>query len=297
VNATFGVTTSATFNAFLQISPQTMPRNAGAYRRLKTIAPPGSLVNVSFPGPSVGGNTETQPKLVGMILGALAQVIPEQIMAAEGATSCNFLFGGIDQRTGERYAHYHFEASGWGGRLNLDGNSAQNHIHGNCRNTPVEVFETRFPLRVLSYELICDSGGPGRRRGGLAVRRRLEVLAREITVSSMMDRVKEGAWGLFGGGAGRCAAILVKRHGEEVLRTFSDAFGVASPSKFANVVLGAGDEVVIESAGGGGYGNPRERELELIRDDVRQGFVSPELASAEYRAAVGEEGCDFAAAP
>ena len=95
VNATFGVTVSATCNAFLQVSGTEIPRNAGTYGCLTTIAPPGSVVNVRFPGPSVGGNTETQPKLVGMLFGALAEAMPERVMAAEGATACNFLFGGI----------------------------------------------------------------------------------------------------------------------------------------------------------------------------------------------------------
>ena len=146
VNATYGVTMSATCNAFLQVSGSEIPRNAGAYRCVKTIAPLGSVVNVRFPGPSVGGNTETQPKLVGMLLGALADAMPEKVMAAEGATACNFLFGGVDPGTREPYAHYHFEASGWGGRAGGDGESARNHVHGNCRNTPIEVFETRFPV-------------------------------------------------------------------------------------------------------------------------------------------------------
>ena len=150
VNATFGVTVSAACNAFLQVSGTEIPRNAGSYGTIVTIAPPGSCVNVRFPGPSVGGNTETQPKLVGMLLGALADVMPDRVMAAEGATACNFLFGGIHPDTGEPYAHYHFEASGWGGRAGGDGQSAQNHVHGNCRNTPIEVFETRFPLRTLA---------------------------------------------------------------------------------------------------------------------------------------------------
>ena len=135
-------------------------------------------------------------------------------MAAEGATACNFLFGGIHPETDEPYAHYHFEASGWGGRPTATAQSAQNHVHGNCRNTPVEVFETRFPFRTLAYGLIPDSGGPGRHRGGLAVRRDLEVLAPEITASAMLDRVERGAWGLFGGKPGRCAALLVRRAGD-----------------------------------------------------------------------------------
>ena len=284
VNATFGVASSATINAFLQISRTGMPRNAGAYRCLHTIAPEGSAVNVSFPGPSVGGNTETQPKLVGLLLGAFAPILPELVMAAEGATACNFVFGGLDPRTGERYAHYHFEASGWGGRAGGDGQSAQNHIHGNCRNTPIEVFETRFPLRVVSYGLIQDSGGPGRRRGGLAVRRVLRVLAPELTASALMDRVKLGAWGLFGGEPGRCAAILVRRRGEERFRTFSEAFGTVSASKFANVTLRAGDEILIESAGGGGFGSPREREPARVRRDVELGLVSAGAARARYGA-------------
>jgi N-methylhydantoinase B len=282
VNATYGVAASAAFNAFLQISGADLPRNAGAYRSIKTIAPLGSAVNVRFPGPSVGGNTETQPKLVGMILGAFAPVLPDRVMAAEGVTSCNFLFGGIDPRTGVQYAHYHFEASGWGGRQRGDGANATNHIHGNCRNTPVEIFELRFPWRVRSYGLVPDSGGPGRHRGGLAVRRVLEVQAPEITVSSMMDRVKSGAWGLFGGGTGRCAALLVRRRGEPAYRTFSEAFGTVSPSKFANIRLREGDEVVIESAGGAGFGDPFERDPQLVRQDVLEGLVGRESAKRDY---------------
>ena len=286
VNATFGVAVSATYNAFLQISGAEMPRNAGAYRCLKTIAPLGSVVNVRFPGPSVGGNTETQPKLVGLLLGAFAEVLPERVMAAEGVTSCNFLFGGIDPRTGDPYAHYHFEASGWGGRFARDGNSAQNHIHGNCRNTPVEVFETRFPFRVLSYGLVPDSGGAGRHRGGLGTERILEVLAPEVTVSAMMDRVKEGAWGLFGGRPGGCAAILVRRPGEAAFRTFCEAFGTVSPSKFAGLRLLRGDRILIRSAGGGGYGDPREREPSLVRRDLEEGLVTEQAACAVYGVAV-----------
>ncbi|MFN0153996.1 MAG: hydantoinase B/oxoprolinase family protein [Gaiella sp.] len=290
VNATYGVTVSATCNAFLQISGPEIPRNAGAYQCVKTIAPHGSVVNVRFPGPSVGGNTETQPKLVGMLLGAFAQRLPDRVMAAEGVTSCNFLFGGADPRTGEPYAHYHFEASGWGGRADADGNSAQNHIHGNCRNTPIEVFETRFPFATISYGLIPDSGGAGRRRGGLAVRRDLEVLAPEVTVSALMDRCERGAWGLFGGLPGRCAALLVRRPGDEGFRDFTESFGTISPSKLSGVVLRQGDVVRIESAGGGGFGDPREREPELVLRDVLDGLVSPGEAARVYAVAVADGG-------
>jgi N-methylhydantoinase A/oxoprolinase/acetone carboxylase beta subunit/N-methylhydantoinase B/oxoprolinase/acetone carboxylase alpha subunit len=289
VNATYGVATSATYNALFQLCGPGIPRNAGAHRATKTVAPPGTIVNVAFPGPSVGGNTETQPKLVGMILGALAPALPERVMAAEGVTCCNFLFGGIHPATDDYYAHYHLEASGWGGRFTTDGNSAQNHIHGNCRNTPVEVFETRFPFLVERYELIPDSGGAGRRRGGLATRRVMTVTAPELTASAIMDRVKAGAWGLFGGDAGRPAAILVRRAGDAEFRSPVEAFGASSPSKFANVVLRLGDAVLIDSAGGGGYESAREREPALVLADVRAGLVSTDAARERYGVEIEEE--------
>ena len=156
-------------------------------------------------------------------------------------------------------------------------------MHGNCRNTPIEVFETRFPFRTLSYGLVPDSGGPGRHRGGLAVRRDLEVLAPEVTASAMLDRVERGAWGLFGGRPGRCAALLVRRAGDDRFRDFCEAFGTVSPSKLSGVVLRAGDVVRIESAGGGGFGDPRERDPELVLRDVRAGLVSRGRGGAGLR--------------
>ena len=286
INATFGVTASATYNAVLQVTGTHIPRNAGCYRPITIIAPPGSIVNVRYPGPSVGGNTETQPRIVGAILRALAAAVPERTMASEGATSCNFLFGGVHPGTGQYYAHYHFEASGWGGRAATDGNSAQNHIHGNCRNTPVEIFETLFPFRVLSYGLNRDSGGAGRRRGGLGTRRDLLVTGGEVTVSMMMDHVKSGALGLFGGATGGLSGVWLRRAGERELLTFPQAFGVVSPSKFADVVVHDGDRVRIDSAGGAGYGDPSERDVEMVLADVREGFVSAEAAAREYRVAI-----------
>ena len=278
---------SATCNAFLQVSGAEIPRNAGTYGCLKTIAPPGSVVNVRFPGPSVGGNTETQPKLVGMLLGALAEAMPERVMAAEGATACNFLFGGIHPVTGEPYAHYHFEASGWGGRAGGDGQSAQNHVHGNCRNTPIEVFETRFPFRTLSYGLVPGlrraRQAPGRTRGAARPRgagARGDSERARSTASSAAPGASSAAR------PGRCAALLVRRAGDDRFRDFCEAFGTVSPSKLAGVVLREGDVVRIESAGGGGFGDPRDRDPALVLRDVGDGLVSGEGAERSYGVAL-----------
>jgi N-methylhydantoinase B/oxoprolinase/acetone carboxylase alpha subunit len=288
INATYGVTAGATYNAIFHLTDMGIPKNSGAYRPIRIIAPPGSAVNVVYPGPSVGGNTETHPKLADMVVAALAPALPERVAAAEGGTACNFLFGGVHPRTGDYYANYHLEGGGWGAKSYDDGNDAIVVKNGNCRNTPVEIFETRYPMRVLEYSLIPDSGGAGRMRGGLGTRRILRVeRGAEVTVNALFDRTKPGfgAYGLEGGGQGGPAAILVKRAGDDRFRTFSEVFGTVSPSKFTNIVLTEGDEVLIASPGGGGYGDPRERPRERVAEDVAQGFVSAASAREIYGAA------------
>ncbi len=287
INATYGVTAGATYNAVFHLTDHHIPKNSGAYRPIRIIAPPGSAVNVSYPGPSVGGNTETHPKLADMVIAALAPALPGRVAAAEGGTACNFLFGGIHPKTGDYYANYHLEGGGWGAKSYDDGNDAIIVKNGNCRNTPVEIFETRYPLRVREYSLIDDSGGAGAMRGGLGTRRILRVeQGAEVTVNALFDRTKPGfgAFGLEGGGKGGYAAIKVKRKGESEFRTFTDVFGTVSPSKFTNIVLHGGDEVLIESPGGGGYGDAHTRDPERLARDLYEGFVSPAAAQALYGA-------------
>lgn len=281
-NCTYGSTASAVFNALFQLTDPTIPKNEGCYRPVHIIAPPGTIVNVKHPGPEVAGHTEVNPRLTFMMIGALAQALPGRVVAADGGTSCNFLFGGVHPDTGRFYANYHFEGVGWGGRPNGDGNSAQCAIVGNCRNTPVEVFETRYPWRTLSYRLRPDSGGPGQTRGGLGTDRVMEVTAPEITLSVMMDRMKVQPWGLFGGQGGNNAGVFIKRPPDDGFRTFQDVFGTVSPTKFANIRLRQGDQVLLRSAGGGGYKDPLSRSTEQVLADVRRGFVSAEQAQTTY---------------
>jgi N-methylhydantoinase A/oxoprolinase/acetone carboxylase beta subunit/N-methylhydantoinase B/oxoprolinase/acetone carboxylase alpha subunit len=286
INATFAVARSAAFNAVLQLFGSGVPRNAGAYRPITVVNPAGRVTNARFPGPTVGGNTETQPKLIDAVLGAFYRALPEEGIAAEGSTACNFLFGGHHPRTGDYFVHYLFEGCGWGATPAHDGCDVQNHVHGNCRNTPVEVFDTRFPFLTLEYGLVPDSGGAGRYRGGLSSRRVIRATGPEITVSALMDRVKSAAWGVEGGGEGGRAAILVKRNGERDFRPFTDVFGTVSPSKFANIAIRAGDEILIQSAGGGGHGDPVARPAETVLADVRAGLVSVEAAERQYKVAL-----------
>jgi N-methylhydantoinase B/oxoprolinase/acetone carboxylase alpha subunit len=287
VNATFGVTASATYNAILHVTDKNIPHNSGCYRPIKIIAPPGTCVNVEYPGSSVVANSESHPRMVDLIFGALAQAVPDRVAAADGGTSGNFLFGGVHPETGHYYANYHLEGVGWGGRPFADGNNALNVPNGNCRNTPVEVFETRYPFFTHSYRLVQDSPGPGAHRGGLGIRRIIEVLPpAEITISAVFERMKVSPWGLFRGGHANNAAILIKKRGDTTFRTFKEVYGTICPGKFVNCVASPGDQILLQSPGGGGYGDPLERPVELVIRDIDQGLISVEAGRSLYGVAV-----------
>jgi N-methylhydantoinase B len=282
INATYAVTAAATYNAIFHLTDPGVPRNAGCYRPIRIIAPPGTLVNVTHPGAEVGGNSETHCRIIGVVMGALAAALPDRAAAADGSTGCNFVFGGYDPDTGEPYANYHFENVGWGAAAEHDGNDAQCAPLAVSRNVPAEVFDTRYPLRTVSLRLVTDSGGAGRHRGGLGTERVFRVLADEITVGALFDRALVPPWGLDGGLPGGPAAIEIRRAGDAAFRTFTDVFGTRSPTKFSNIAVHEGDLIRIVSPGGGGYGSPTERADELVRDDVRNRYVSPAAARERY---------------
>src|SRR5688500_14328551 len=145
VNAIYAVTASAVYNAILHLTDPTIPRNEGCYRPIIVIAPPGTIVNCTFPAPVAGGNTETSPRITDMVFGALQHAIPERVVAACGGTSSPFLFGGVDPRFGDLYAHFDFEGVGWGGRHGPDGDDMGGTRNGTSRTTQVAGCGARDP--------------------------------------------------------------------------------------------------------------------------------------------------------
>jgi len=290
VNCTYGVTASATYNALLHLTDHSIPSNHGCYRPVRIIAPHGTIVNVAYPGASVGGNSEIHPHLVMAIYGAMAGVLPDRVSAHDGGTSALVAVGGVDPRTGEVFANLTNEGCGWGGRATKDGNNALCIPNGNCALQPVEILETRYPMFHEALSVNEGTAGAGRNRGGFGYSRQFRVTSEYMRISCFMEKVNERPWGLFGGMPGKNSAMMVAREGEEGFSTFPEAFGVACEGKFSDVYLEQGDRVRISTSGGGGYGDPSERGIELIAEDVRQGFIPPQQAEEEYGAVIRSDG-------
>lgn len=274
-NQTWGVTASATYAAMFNIYG-TIPFNHGCYRPINIIAPPGTFVNVEYPGSCVGGNSDSSPTCVDVVLGAISEIAGKGT-ASDGDTHGILSLGGVDPRTGQAFTHLYFDGFGWGGRHDHDGNDVQVGKTSNCANTPIEVLETRYPLECVEYSLNTDPEGrpgAGRFRGGFGTKRILRVMAPEMTVSAHTNRNVVRPWGAGGGADGGNCRVLIRPHGTSDWKTAVELFGTASPGKFSNITLREGDEIMVALPGGGGYGDPFERDPASVAADVRHGYYT-----------------------
>ena len=282
VSATLGVATGAVYNGMLHVTDPTIPKNSGCFRPIRVVSPPGRVTNVDYPNPLVAGNTETHPRLANIVIGAMASCVPERAMASESCTGTNFVFGGNHPDHDEYFACYDIMSGGWGGRHGHDGNDCVIAINGNCRFNPTEVFEARFPFRVEECAMVADSGGAGRWRGGLGYTRTLLATKVPITGSQCSDRHEVKPWSLFGGHPGGNGGTLIQKAGSADWLTVKELYGKVSSSKFANARFEPGDRIKLTTPGGGGYGEPGERDREAVREDVREGYVSEAAARELY---------------
>jgi N-methylhydantoinase B/oxoprolinase/acetone carboxylase alpha subunit len=290
VNCTYGVTASATYNALLHLTDHSIPSNHGCYRPVRIIAPYGTIVNVAYPAASVGGNSEIHPHLVMAIYGALAPALPDRVSAHDGGTSALVAIGGHHPDTGDIFANLTNEGCGWGGRATKDGNNALCIPNGNCALQPVEILETRYPVLYEALAIQEGSAGAGRNRGGLGYYRQFKVLSDYLRVSCFIEKDKTRPWGLFGGQPGRNSAMLVRHDDADEWSTFTESFGVACNGKFSDVYLRRNDHVRIVTSGGGGYGDPLERDLDRIAEDVLQGFIGRAQVAEEYGVVFNDDG-------
>jgi N-methylhydantoinase B len=277
VNASFGPIYSACAYALKAVIDPNLPVNQGFYDLVRVIAPRGTVVNAVHPAPTVGGG-EVQIRLTDLLFKVFAQTMPEKVAAGCKAMQCHAGFGAVDVRTGEYYTFLETLAGGYGGRLRLDGPDAVQSHGQNTQNAPIEETESSYPVRITRYELLPDSGGPGRRRGGLGLRR--DYLFPQATMFTVLaDRELEGPWGLFGGQPGKRAEYLLHRGNS----------WHTLPSK-TTVALEPNETVSYRTCGGGGYGEAFDREPELVAADVLDGKVTVEAARSEYGVAVDTAG-------
>jgi len=211
-----------------------------------------------------------------VIFKALSQALPDVVPAGTKAMQCHAGFGGIAPSTGEYYCFLETLAGGYGARSTRDGPDAV-QMHGqNTENAPIEETESNYPVRVTRYELIPDSEGPGRLRGGLGLRRDYLFLDHEVTFTVLADRDKEGPWGLYGGDAGR-RAVYVRLSSEGVETELSSK---------VTVDLKPWEGVSYRTCGGGGFGSREERDPKLVLRDARDGKVSLGRARDVYGVAI-----------
>jgi N-methylhydantoinase B/oxoprolinase/acetone carboxylase alpha subunit len=244
VNANFAITLSATLYAFRCLVTDDVLYNAGIGRAVRVVAPAGTIVNAVRPSAVAGGNVETSQRVTDVVLGALAQALPDRMPAASQGTMNNVTLGGRDPRTGRPFAYYETIGGGMGARPGLDGLSGVHTHMSNTRNTPIEAIEHYLPLRIRQYALRQGSGGAGRWRGGDGIVREYQALA-ETEVTVLSDRRVGAPYGAAGGAPGAPGRNTVIRKGGEA---------TTLPGK-VRLTLGPGDRLRIESPGGGGYGS------------------------------------------
>jgi len=253
LNAPLSVAKSAVYFVVRAITDPGIPPNHGCYEPVSVSAPEGSVLNPKPPAAVVGGNVETSQRVMDVTLAALAAAIPDAVPAGGQGTMNNLIIG---DRTGE-FTYYETIGGGFGARPGKDGMDGVQVGMTNTLNTPVEAMETEYPIRVERYALRPSSGGDGRYRGGLGLERTVTV-GTDATVSLLTERRRTAPAGLDGGGDGSRGENLID--GESV------------PSK-TSVEVGAGTTVSIRTPGGGGHGDPADRDPAARERDRRDGKV------------------------
>ena len=253
------------------IDPE-VPNNQGVLNACEMIAKPGSLVNCVEPAP-VAARSNTCQRIVDVIIGALAKALPTAVVAASNGANTAAVFSGIDPATGRGYVYIETIGGGFGGRATKDGTDGVQVHSTNTSNLPVEIIETEYPLRVKRYELVQDSGGAGMYRGGLAIRRDVTPVGHNCHFNGQGERFRHQPWGLFGGDPamkGRFALINSSGRTKRL------------PGKPSGVVVSPQETILMQTAGGGGYGNPNQRPSELRTLDSESGKFSPRYMSRSY---------------
>jgi N-methylhydantoinase B len=272
INTTINATQAAVLYTLKCLLDPDIPNNHGLMSLVDIAAPTGCLINAVFPA-AVAARLNTTQRIVDVIIGALAPVLPDAVVGAANGANTTAVFFGTDPRNGRDYVYLETLGGGFGGRAARDGKDGVQVHMTNTSNLPVEAIEMEYPLLVESYGLIEDSAGPGRHRGGMGLRRIVRPLDHETVFSGQGERFVNPPWGIFGGGAGATGRFALRADG---------ASDQALPTKPAAVALAPDRAIVIETPGAGGYGPPCERSATDRAEDARSGRFSADYMRRYY---------------
>jgi N-methylhydantoinase B len=272
VNVTQNATTASVCYSLKALLDPEVPNNQGVLDVCETVTERGSLLDCVAPAP-VAARANTCQRIVDVVIGALKDALPDAAVGAANGANTTAVFSGRDPVTGRDYLYLETLGGGFGGRNDRDGrDGVQVHIT-NTSNLPVEAIEMEYPLRVVSYGLVPDSGGAGQYRGGLGLRRVITPVGHDCLFNGAGERFRNAPWGVFGGGPGGMGRF---QH--------IDTAGTARTLdiKPSGITVKAGEEIVVETPGAGGYGDPAKRDPDAVEEDRRSGKFSAAWLKDKY---------------
>ena len=277
VNSPWACSQGGVFYTIVGIVDPYMVVNSGTFRPIRVESEEG-LITRPLPPAGVTARSQTMTKITEAMLKAMSKAVPDRVVAGSHGQACTNSFMGIHPETGKTFGYIEIQGGGAGARPGKDGPDGQDLHLGRFMNTPVEAAEIENPVMIERYEMIPDSGGAGKYRGGLALRRDIRFFA-DVTWARYSDRQKFHPLGLFGGKEGTTGSLILNPGSPQEQQCKSK--GVDE--------LKAGDLLSIRLPGSGGYGNPWERDLEKVRQDVINGKVSLNSAKADYLVSFNED--------
>ena len=274
INMTLNATQAAVCYSLKALLDPDVPNNQGVLDVPEIVTERGSLVDAVFPAP-VAARANTSQRVIDVVLGALASARPDAVVAAANGANTTAVFSGTDPRTGRQYVYLETLGGGMGARATKDGKDGVQVNITNTSNLPVEAIETEYPLFVESYSLVEDSGGAGRYRGGMGLRRVIGPVGHVTNFNGAGERFRNRPWGLFGGGEGGSGRFMLQRDKSKPKRL---------ADKPLDIDLAPGDTVTIETPGAGGYGKPSKRSKDALARDRDSGKFSKRYLKTHYGA-------------
>lgn len=293
INSPLANTTSAVYYSLKAFLQPDAPPNHGMYRSIDITVPEGSWLNSQWPAPTVGCTTVAAAKVGAAIWEAMALAVPDLAIAPTN-TECNWFMAAIEEDDGSQALYSELPPGGWGGTPFNDGMNATIDPLGNCTNLPIEVGELLFPVEYEAVEFLPDTGGPGRQRGGLGQRFRVRWLG-DAALTMGCSRTLTGSPGVNGGQASPPQLLSRIDHdgSKHVIGGYTDE-GEWKSCVIANHPFEKDESFLLEATGGGGWGDPRERDPQKVLEDVLDGLVSVDAARDDYGVAIRDGEIDTA---